>query len=90
MTEEMERRSDLPECLFSEQDVQGLSVIGMSLSVQKDPIFLQQDLGGRVDQTWFSMVWRVHDLPRHLVGGSENDKARNRQSDGSQHISGVG
>ena len=47
----------------------------MCLSVQKDPVFLQQDLGSRVDQTWFSVVWRVENLPSHLVGRSEDDKA---------------
>jgi len=71
---------------LGEQDVQGLSVIGVSLSVEEYPVLLQQDLGGRVDETWFSVVRRVKNLPSHLVGGPENDEAKNQHPDPSSSI----
>ena len=66
---------------LGEQDVQGLSVIGMSFSVQEYPVLLQQNLGGRVDEAWFSVVGRVENLPSHFIGGSENDEARESATD---------
>lgn len=67
-----------PKGLLGKQDVQCLSVIGVSLSVKEDPVFLQQNLRGRVYETWFSVVWGVENLPSHLVGGSEDNEARNQ------------
>jgi hypothetical protein len=70
--------SSLRQSPLGEQDVQGLSIIGMSFTVQEYPVLLQKNLGGRVDKTWFSVVGRVENLPRHLVGRSENDEADNQ------------
>lgn len=64
-----------PQCLLGEENVQGFSVIGVGLSVEEHPVLLEKDLGCRVDEAWFSVVWRVEDFSGHLVGRAKDDEA---------------
>lgn len=43
--------------------------------MQENPVLLEQDLGGRVDETGFSVIGGVEDFPGHLIGRSEHNEA---------------
>lgn len=64
----------LPESLLGEENVQCLPVVGMDFAVQKNPVLRQQDLLGRSDETGFSVVGGVEDLPGHFVGRTDDDE----------------
>lgn len=64
----------LPEGLLGEEDVQRLPVVGMDLAMQEDPVFRQQNLLGRCNETRFGVVGGVEDLPGHFVGRTDDDE----------------
>lgn len=64
----------LPESLLGEENVQCLPVVGMDLAVQKDPVLRQQNFLGRSNETGFSVVRGVEDLPGHFVGRTDDDE----------------
>lgn len=57
-----------------EQDVERLSIIDVSFTVQEDPVFREEDLLCRVNETRLGVVGRVEDFSRHLVGRSDDDE----------------